>query len=66
MFLSGFVRPSVWMSIFRANKKGIEGNLKGEGRLLGGTVPFFNKGSSNKCYGSIVNFKHLAWENKRH
>lgn len=36
MFLSGFIRPSVWSSIFRAQGKGIEGNMKGEGRLLGG------------------------------
>lgn len=36
MFLSGFLRPSVWKSLFRARGKGIEGNLKGEGRLLGG------------------------------
>lgn len=36
MFLSGFIRPSVWSAIFRARGKGIEGNLKGEGRLLGG------------------------------
>jgi len=36
MFLSGFVRPSVWMSIRRASQKGVDGNLKGEGRLLGG------------------------------
>jgi len=36
MFLSGFIRPSIWMSFFRANKKGFEGNMAGEGRLLGG------------------------------
>lgn len=36
MFLSGFIRPSVWSSIFRAQGKGVEGNMKGEGRLLGG------------------------------
>jgi hypothetical protein len=36
MFLSGFIRPSVWSSIFRARGKGVEGNMKGEGRLLGG------------------------------
>jgi hypothetical protein len=35
MFLSGIIRPSVWMSIFRSSKK-VTGNLKGEGRLLGG------------------------------
>lgn len=36
MFLTGLLRPSVWKSAFRARGKGIEGNLKGEGRLLGG------------------------------
>lgn len=36
MFLSGFIRPSVWSAIFRARGKGIDGNMKGEGRLLGG------------------------------
>ena len=36
MFLSGFVRPSVWMAGYRAYQKGIGGNMKGEGRLLGG------------------------------
>jgi len=36
MFLSGFVRLSVWSAIFRALGKGIPGNFEGEGRLLGG------------------------------
>lgn len=36
MYLSGFVRPSVWSAIFRARGKNIEGNMKGEGRILGG------------------------------
>lgn len=36
MFLSGFIRPSVWASGFRAHGKGIAGNFEGEGRLLGG------------------------------
>lgn len=34
--LLGFFRYSVWKSIFRARSKGVEGNLVGEGRLLGG------------------------------
>lgn len=36
MFLSAFLRPSVWQSIMRASGKGIKNNLEGEGRLLGG------------------------------
>lgn len=34
MLLSALLRPTVWMSMFRA--RGVEGNMKGEGRLLGG------------------------------
>ena len=40
MFLSGLVRPSVWSAVFRARGKGIQGNLEGEGRLLGGNNGF--------------------------
>lgn len=36
MFLSGFLRVSVWKSAFRAKGKGVEGNFVGEGRILGG------------------------------
>lgn len=36
MGVSGFIRPSVWFSVFRAKGKNVEGNMKGEGRLLGG------------------------------
>jgi len=36
--ISGFVRPSVWSNVNRAKGKGIEGNMQGEGRLLGGTL----------------------------
>ena len=32
----GFLRYSVWKSIFRVRSKGVEGNLVGEGRILGG------------------------------
>ena len=34
--LLGFLRYSVWKSFFRARSKGVEGNLDGEGRILGG------------------------------
>jgi len=33
---SGFLRWGVWTNIYRSNRAGFEGNLKGEGRLLGG------------------------------
>lgn len=36
IFLLGFLRPSVWKSGFRARGKGVEGNMVGEGRILGG------------------------------
>ena len=35
-FTSGFLRVGVWKSGFRAIGKGVEGNLVGEGRILGG------------------------------
>lgn len=35
MLLTGMLRWSVWMNIMRANKKGVEGNLNGDGTLLG-------------------------------
>ena len=36
MLLKGMLRWSVWKNIMRANSKGVEGNLKGDGTLLGG------------------------------
>ena len=37
MFLfKGFLRVSVWKSVFRVKSKGVEGNMAGEGRILGG------------------------------
>jgi len=32
----GFLRPTVWWNVWRSKKDGFEGNLKGEGRMLGG------------------------------
>lgn len=32
----GFTRISVWRNILRANWKGYQGNMKGEGFILGG------------------------------
>jgi len=34
----GFFLPSVWKNIIRAKKKGVQGNMEGEGRLLGGVI----------------------------
>jgi len=36
--LTGFFKPSVWANLNRAKKKGFEGNMQGEGRLLGGVL----------------------------
>lgn len=36
IFSLGFLRYSVWKSIFRSKSKGVEGNFVGEGRILGG------------------------------
>jgi hypothetical protein len=38
--LSALIRPSIWRSIFRARGKGVNGDMKGEGRLLGGCQSF--------------------------
>lgn len=38
MFLSGLLRATVWKNIIRSWKRGVNGNLEGEGRILGGTV----------------------------
>uniref|UniRef100_A0A0K0EMD2 Peroxiredoxin-like 2A n=1 Tax=Strongyloides stercoralis TaxID=6248 RepID=A0A0K0EMD2_STRER len=32
----GFLRPKLWLSYKKAKDSGVEGNLEGEGRLLGG------------------------------
>ena len=52
MFLSGFVRPSVWSSFFRVKDKKIPGNMQGEGRLLGGKLfsPEHKFGSNPNTY----------------
>lgn len=35
MLLTGMLRWSVWSNIMRANKKGVDGDFKGDGSLLG-------------------------------
>lgn len=35
MLVTGLLRWSVWQNMRRANQKGVEGNLKGDGTLLG-------------------------------
>ena len=39
MNLEGFLRVGVWKSIIRSH--GVAGNMKGEGRLLGGKHLYF-------------------------
>mmetsp|Transcript_25823 Transcript_25823/g.45857 ORF Transcript_25823/g.45857 Transcript_25823/m.45857 type:complete len:87 (+) Transcript_25823:499-759(+) len=36
--VKGVLTPQVWRNINRNKKTGVEGNLKGEGRLLGGVL----------------------------
>ena len=36
VFFAGFLRLSVWRSFSRARSRGVQGNLDGEGRILGG------------------------------
>ena len=38
MYISGLFRPTVWMAKSRADKNGIQGNMKGSGSLLGGMI----------------------------
>mgnify|MGYP001553037357 CR=1 FL=1 len=38
MMLSGMVRLDMYYKVFSASQNGVEGNVKGEGRLLGGTL----------------------------
>ena len=36
MLISGFIRPYVWIRMYGAWGRNFNGNLRGEGRLLGG------------------------------
>lgn len=56
MFLSGFLRASVWSNIMRNWKKGVDGNLEGEGRLLGG---LFVVGPSKQ--GILYEYREKEW-----
>jgi len=49
MLLTGMLRWSVWKNIMRAKEKGIEGNLKGDGTLLG-SVFLIGPGSQGILY----------------
>jgi len=40
--ISGLVKPTVWGNIRRARRGNYEGNMKGEGRLLGGVFVIGN------------------------
>ncbi|KAK2180176.1 hypothetical protein NP493_454g03034 [Ridgeia piscesae] len=54
MFLSGLVRPSVWLAMYRAS--GVSGNMKGEGRLLGG---LFVIGPGDE--GILLEHREMEW-----
>ena len=55
MLISGFLRASVWSNIARNWRKGVDGNLEGEGRLLGGT---FHECAVEKIFPSSSFFSH--------
>uniref|UniRef100_A0A914WST4 Peroxiredoxin-like 2A n=1 Tax=Plectus sambesii TaxID=2011161 RepID=A0A914WST4_9BILA len=44
----GFLRLGTYLNVYRAKQKGFEGNLKGEGRLLGGVY--------------LINNDKIVWE----
>jgi len=41
--IQGFLTPRVWRNVKRAKEKKVKGNMKGEGRLLGGVLVLGNK-----------------------
>lgn len=49
MLLTGMLRWSVWSNLRRASNKGVEGNLKGDGSLLG-SVFLLGPGSQGVLY----------------
>lgn len=49
MLVTGMLRWSVWQNIRRATSKGVEGNLKGDGSLLG-SVFLLGPGSQGILY----------------
>jgi len=52
----GFLSPAVWSNIQRAKERKVEGNLKGEGRLLGGVL-VIGKGDQ----GVLADFREEVW-----
>ncbi|KAK8401824.1 hypothetical protein O3P69_001137 [Scylla paramamosain] len=49
MMVTGMLRWSVWQNLRRATSKGVEGNLKGDGSLLG-SVFLLGPGSQGILY----------------
>jgi len=54
--LRGLIKPSVWSSVNRAKAGGFEGNMKGEGRYLGGVYLF---GPRNQ--GLVYHHEESEW-----
>lgn len=52
----GVLRPGVWMNIWRASRGGFQGNLEGEGRMLGG-VFVIGKGDQ----GILLEHRESEW-----
>jgi len=53
---TGFLSPKVWGNLNRAKGKGFEGNMEGEGRLLGGLLVV---GPGDQ--GVIFEYKEEVW-----
>mmetsp|Transcript_21149 Transcript_21149/g.29644 ORF Transcript_21149/g.29644 Transcript_21149/m.29644 type:complete len:121 (-) Transcript_21149:215-577(-) len=54
--ISGFTSSRVWKNVDRAKNGGYKGNLKGEGRLLGGVL-VVGKGDE----GVLADFREEVW-----
>jgi len=54
--ISGFTSSKVWSNVDRAKSGGYKGNLKGEGRLLGGVL-VIGKGQQ----GVLADFREEVW-----
>lgn len=65
MGLIGFFRVEHWLNIKRTSEKGIQGNLKGDGTLLGGVFVIGPKDQGilyehrERVWGDHCNITHL-------